>query len=66
MAEQGHLGENEDKFQKFESKTDEVITLLDSMMDGNGDLTMSSTSEPKDTLNIDTKDSLSEKYNQFE
>lgn len=63
MAEQGHLGKNEEKFQKFESKIDEVMSLLALMTDENGGLSMSSTSEPKNTLKIDKSNSLSEKYN---
>lgn len=65
MAEQSHLGKNEEKFKKIESKIDEVMSLLTSMMDEKGDSTRSSTSEPKDTLKIDRTDHLSKQYNQF-
>lgn len=66
MADHGHLGENEGKFQKFESKIDEVMSLLKSMTPENGDLTTSSTTKSKQPPNMDKMDSLSKKYKQFE
>lgn len=65
MAEHSHLGKNEEKIKKIESKIDEVMSLLTSMMDEEGDLIVGS-SEPKDTLEIDGTDHLTKKkYNQF-